>query len=177
MRTVATPYSASVMAIMLSYEGDKLYNSNTGQLHDRLLANIGSDIITGVLSEPGTAWVTTLGVFLSNRINSPNRPSEDPYHGIPKEEVRGTCKIELDQMRPCGIAISDRFSNLKISDAGGKMICMIDAVSTVTPARPVESGQELKIHERGIRHTLEFTWNQSTDRLTLILSTMVYRLY
>ena len=154
MRTVANPYAASVMAVMLSYKGDKLYNSNVGQLHDRLLANISSSIITCVLYVLVTVWVTTLGVFLSNRINSPNRPSEDPYHGIPKEEVKGTCKIELDQMQPCGIAVSDVFSNLKISDAGGKMICMTDAVSTVTPARPLESTQESKIHKRGIRHTL-----------------------
>jgi len=75
-------------------------------------------------------------------------------------------------MRPCGIALSDGGFNLNISDAGGKMICMTNAVSTVTPARPVESGQQLKIHERGIRYTVEFTWNQSTDRLTLKLSTI-----
>ena len=75
-------------------------------------------------------------------------------------------------MRSCGIALSDGGFNLNNCDAGGKMFCMTKAVSTVTPARPVKSGQELKIHERGIRYTVEFTWNQSTDRLTLKLSTM-----
>jgi hypothetical protein len=45
-----------------------------------------------------------------------------------------TGNIKLEQIWPCGIAISDGFANLKTSDAGGKMIRMTDGVSMVTPA-------------------------------------------
>jgi hypothetical protein len=66
-----------VAGVMANFVGFERLNSNAQDVYDRLNDNsIGGDI-TGFPSN-------TRNQFLQNGINDQDRPSKDPYNGIPK---------------------------------------------------------------------------------------------
>jgi lysophospholipase L1-like esterase len=165
MRAVATAHVSGVLATIMSYEGENLYGGTPDKVYDRLQANLRPGILTGIPEMPESVWSSSLNVFLNSGIENPNRRDQDPYHGIPKDEVKGTCKVELEQIWLC-TSPSSGYVNLQISDPRGKSIYSTYGVSTRTPGVPVNTEDELKIQEPGMMYTMGMRLNVGLERVT-----------
>lgn len=157
---VASPFVAGIMANFLSYEGKTLYG-DAGQTYKRLKANMIKDIVTG-FPYKFIFWPTTVNLFANNGINNPDRRSLDPYAGIPKDELKGTCKIKMDEIWTCGDAASNLYARLTITDANGKEVYTTKQ-STSTPGVPINDNSPLGLQEPGMKSKLVVVGEHSND--------------
>ncbi len=164
--SMASPFVAGIMATYLSFEGKTLYG-DAEATYKRVQDNMLRQTISGTPSQTPNHLVTT-------GINHPDRRSKDPYAGIPRDELKGTCNMAVDEIWTCGDVASNLYASISITGPKGEKLYATPG-SAHSPGQPINDNTPLKIDADGLPRLMTVVGEHTNDHIQFYYGDQAWR--